>query len=78
MIGSLYSSTPIVIVSVVAPAALPVYAVVDKVQRQVIVALTPFVTVLQGWVPRATGPALDRRVKHACSHRQWVPSRSAR
>lgn len=63
VVGSLYSSTPIVIVSVVAPAALPVYAVVDKVQRQVIVALTPFVTVLQGWVPRATGAALDRRVK---------------
>jgi hypothetical protein len=63
VVSSLYSSMPIVIVSVVTPAALPVYAVVDKVQRQVIVALTPFVTVLQGWVPRAKGPALDRRVK---------------
>lgn len=62
VVGSLYSSTPIIIVSVVAPGALPVYAVVDKVQRQVIVALTPFVTVLQGWVPRATGRGLDRRV----------------
>ena len=65
VVGSLYSSTPIVIVSLVAPAALPVYAVVDKVQRQVIVASTPFITVLQGWVPRAVGHGLDRRVRQS-------------
>jgi O-antigen/teichoic acid export membrane protein len=41
-----------------------VYAVVEKVQRQVIVGLGPFVTVLQGWIPRArTESDLHRRVR---------------
>jgi O-antigen/teichoic acid export membrane protein len=61
VLSSVYSSTPIVIVSLVAPGAQPVYAVVEKVQRQVIVGLGPFVTVLQGWVPRAREQELDRR-----------------
>lgn len=65
ILSSVYSSAPIVIVALVAPAAQPVYAVVDKVQRQVIVALGPFVTVLQGWVPRAVGAALASRVRTA-------------
>jgi O-antigen/teichoic acid export membrane protein len=63
VLSSFYSAAPVVIVALVAPAAQPVYAVVDKVQRQVIVALGPFVTVLQGWVPRASGEALLRRVR---------------
>lgn len=64
ILSSLYASTPIVIVTLLAPAAQPVYAVVEKVQRQVIVALGPFVTVLQGWIPRArTSVSLHRRVK---------------
>lgn len=64
ILSSLYASTPIVIVTILAPAAQPVYAVVEKVQRQVIVALGPFVTVLQGWIPRARGAsALHLRVR---------------
>jgi O-antigen/teichoic acid export membrane protein len=64
ILSSIYASTPIVIVTLVAPAAQPVYAVVEKVQRQVIVGLGPFVTVLQGWIPRArTEAALHRRVR---------------
>lgn len=49
--SSVYVAAPLVIVSLVAPAAQPVFALVDKVQRQVSVALVPLVTVLQGWVP---------------------------
>ena len=63
LLSSVYSASPIVIVALVAPAAQPVYAVVDKVQRQVIVGLGPFVSFLQGWVPRATGSELQRRVR---------------
>ncbi|MBC7764056.1 MAG: hypothetical protein H7201_20145 [Candidatus Saccharibacteria bacterium] len=64
ILSSLYASTPIVIVILLAPAAQPLYAVVEKVQRQVIVALGPFVTVLQGWIPRARGAAaLHRRLR---------------
>lgn len=64
ILSSLYASTPIVIVTLVAPAAQPLYAVVEKVQRQVIVALGPFVTVLQGWIPRArSAETLHRRLR---------------
>lgn len=64
ILSSIYASTPIVIVTLLAPAAQPLYAVVEKVQRQVIVALGPFVTVLQGWIPRAQdAAALHRRLK---------------
>ncbi|GAB2484447.1 hypothetical protein GCM10027030_18370 [Luteococcus sediminum] len=50
--GSAMSALPIVIVAHASPAAQPMFAFVDKLQRQMAVALTPFVTVLQGWVPR--------------------------
>ena len=64
ILSSLYASTPIVIVTLLAPTVLPVYAVVEKVQRQVIVALGPFVTVIQGWIPRAADDvALHRRIR---------------
>ncbi|TFC30332.1 hypothetical protein E3O53_02680 [Cryobacterium sp. TMT2-18-3] len=63
VLSSLYTSTPIVIVSLIAPGAQPVYAVVEKVQRQVIVGLGPFVTILQGWVPKARRQDLVRRVR---------------
>ncbi len=43
---------PVVLVAHANPAAQPLYAFVDKLQRQMAVALVPFVTVLQGWVPR--------------------------
>ncbi len=60
-----YSAAPLMIVSVVAPAAQPVFALVDKIWTQVIVALAPVCTVLQGWVPRATGPARAHRARVA-------------
>ncbi|GAA3887022.1 hypothetical protein GCM10022381_31340 [Leifsonia kafniensis] len=63
VVSSLYAATPIVLVSLIAPGVQPVYAVVEKVQRQVIVGLGPFVTVLQGWIPRARGAELLVRVK---------------
>jgi O-antigen/teichoic acid export membrane protein len=63
-----YVAAPIIIVSAVAPIALPVYAIVDKVQRQVSVALNPMVTVFQGWVPRASGERLRGRVGKALTY----------
>lgn len=55
--GNIYSTAPLVIVTVVAPSVQPVYALVDKLQRQISVGLGPLITVLQGWVPRAADPA---------------------
>lgn len=55
--GSLFVALPLVLVTVIAPAAQPVFALVDKLYRQALVALIPVVSVLQGWVPRAADPA---------------------
>lgn len=63
--SSVYLAAPIVIVSLVAPAIQPVYALVDKLQRQISVGLHPFVAVLQGWVPRARPEHRNRRNRQA-------------
>lgn len=63
VVSSLYASTPIVLVALIAPGVQPVYAVVEKVQRQVIVGLGPVVAVMQGWIPRVSGAALFSRIK---------------
>jgi len=62
---ALYRAAPIMIVSVVAPAVQPAFALADKVQAQVNVALAPGATVLQGWVPRAVGQARAQRARYA-------------
>ena len=62
---STYYAAPLMIVSVVAPAIQPVFALADKVQKQVTVALAPASTVLQGWVPHATASARIGRAKTA-------------
>lgn len=51
-----YIASPLMIVTAVAPASQPIFALLDKVARQISVALGPTVTVLQGWVPRARDP----------------------
>ena len=51
-------SLPMVLVSFLNPVARPMYAFVDRVQRQITVAITPLSTVMQGWVPR--GDQRDR------------------
>ncbi len=63
--SSIYLASPLVIVSLVAPAIQPMYALVDKLQRQISVGLHPFVAVLQGWVPRARSEHRSRRNRQA-------------
>ncbi len=65
MLSMAYGSAPVVIVNLVNPAALPVYALLDKFQRQVYTAATPLVVVLQGWVARADDALLRRRIRSA-------------
>lgn len=54
--SALYSALPLVVVTLVAPLAQPMYALVDKLHGQVVVGLFPAIYVAQGWVPRATDP----------------------
>lgn len=65
VVSSAYGAAPVLIVSVVNPAALPVYALVDKLQRQVYVGATPLVAVFQGWVASAAPSAIRRRITAA-------------
>ena len=60
-----YAAAPLMIVSTVAPAVQPAFALADKVQTQISIASAPARNVLQGWVPRATGSARARRARTA-------------
>jgi O-antigen/teichoic acid export membrane protein len=59
--SGLYSTLPLVVVTLVAPAAQPIYALVDKLHSQILVGLFPAISVMQGWVPRAKDPARRAR-----------------
>jgi O-antigen/teichoic acid export membrane protein len=54
--SALYSALPMVVITLVAPLAQPMYALVDKLHGQVVVGLFPAIYVAQGWVPRAADP----------------------
>lgn len=65
-IGSaVYATAPLVLVSVVAPGIQPVYALLDKLQRQLSVALGPVVAIVQGYVPRTDPRETVRRARTA-------------
>jgi hypothetical protein len=64
--AAVYNALPLAIVSVVAPASQPVFALADKMLKQFYSATIPLVTAIQGWVPRAPmGPARVRRARVA-------------
>jgi hypothetical protein len=60
-----FAAAPMMIVSIVAPAIQPTYALADRFGRQADFALAPARAVLQGWVPKATGPARAQRARTA-------------
>jgi hypothetical protein len=63
--SSTYAALPLVLISLVTPGIQPSYALVDKVQRQLSVALGPVVSVVQGYVPRSDPAVTVRRARHA-------------
>jgi O-antigen/teichoic acid export membrane protein len=62
---TMFAAAPMMIVSAIAPAIQPTFALADRFGRQADVALAPARTVLQGWVPRATGSARASRARTA-------------
>lgn len=61
--GSINSNGPIIAVTFLAPAVLPVYALADKLFRFGVAGFGPVLQVIQGWIPEA-GPAhQDARVR---------------
>jgi len=61
------NNAPLLIVSAVAPAALPTFSVVDKLGKQILAGSSPVTAVLQGWVPRAGELRLRGRARTALS-----------
>lgn len=57
--SSLYVATPLLVLNAVAPAALPVYAMGDKLFRFALTAFAPILHFTQGWISER-GPA-ERR-----------------
>lgn len=62
---SAYSALPLVLISLFTPGIQPPYALVDKLQRQLSVALGPVVSVVQGYVPRRDPAVTARRARQA-------------
>lgn len=62
---TVYTSLPIIILSLLAPQYLGHFAILDKSQRQLSTAFSPLLNVLQGWVPRAPAGELLRRIRAA-------------
>ena len=60
MVGAAYVSLPVVIVAYVSHGALPVFAVLDKIQKQSVTAMGPVFNVLQGWVPKVPAEVRQR------------------
>lgn len=49
--ASVYSTLPVTLVQLVAPAVLPVYAIADRLYKYAVLALGPILQAVQGWVP---------------------------
>jgi len=56
---------PTVVVGWIAPSALSGYVFYDRIYKQVMTFLSPALNVFQGWVPRASGSELKRRMRAA-------------
>lgn len=65
--GSINSNGPIIAVTLLAPAVLPVYALADKLFRYGVAGFGPILQVIQGWIPEAGPVHRDRRVRRAAA-----------
>ncbi|QKS17548.1 hypothetical protein HUN59_16220 [Curtobacterium sp. Csp2] len=65
LVATLYTTLPITIVAAFAPSALPVYALVDKLQKQVSSSISPVIQILQGYVARASEGQRGARLRRS-------------
>lgn len=63
--ASLWAALPIVLVNQFAPAALPEFAIVDKLYKYAIIVLAPVLQSVQGWVPERGRHEVARRSRIA-------------
>ncbi|WP_440151312.1 hypothetical protein [Arthrobacter sp. SAFR-179] len=62
---SLYVTLPLLAVSALAPSATPLYAMGDKLFRFGLVAFSPVLQVIQGWVPEGGPDTVAHRARRA-------------
>ncbi|MGN8024970.1 lipopolysaccharide biosynthesis protein [Microbacterium sp. 22242] len=63
--ASVSSSLPIVIVSIFAPHAVALYAIIDRLSRYAVLVLAPILQAIQGWVPEAGRDSIPHRGRTA-------------
>lgn len=51
--ASLWTAAPTVLVQALAPAAVPVFAMIDRLMKYGVLALAPILQAVQGWVPES-------------------------
>lgn len=73
LLVNFYGGAPILIVSFVAPMALPQFSVVDKLTKQLLAGSSPVTAVLQGWVPKAGVDHVQHRARLAVTI-SWLVS----
>jgi hypothetical protein len=65
LLASVYMNLPVIAVSVLAPANLPSYALVDRLFRIANTGLTPYTQTVQSWVPSGVSAGLPARIRVA-------------
>lgn len=63
--SSLYVSTPLLVLNVVSPASMPLYAMGDKLFRFALTVFAPVLQFVQGWIPEGGRANLPHRIKQA-------------
>lgn len=63
--SSLYVSTPMLVLNAIHPAAMPLYAMGDKLFRFGLTAFAPVLQFVQGWIPEAGPENISHRIKQA-------------
>lgn len=63
--ASFYTSAPAVLVQIFAPAAVPVYAIADRLFRYAVLVLAPILQSIQSWVPESGRDIAVARARHA-------------
>lgn len=61
----LYVSLPLLMINAIAPASLSLYAMGDKLFRFALLAFTPFLQLVQGWLPEGGPENLRHRIRQA-------------
>lgn len=60
IVNTAYVSAPMLVVQVLMPASLPVYALMDRLYRYGSIGYGPIQQYLQGWIPRSDGDEAGR------------------